>query len=195
MDVRRKKDGLITLHRDNLNELFIIKYGRLCLCIPLLPQVRFSLFIFCNLVGLFLLLVTSPLTGLYRDNALPFLAVYFVAKILLYCSLLFIANPWKQIILICRPVRFCSTAFYCVGMVGVYCTIFELNTSIVLLLCSVLVQAVSFSFYSLSYLSFTHNVLFDCIKSNKFNYRRNNLKKKVPVQMREEGDVMIDLDQ
>ncbi|KAL7713223.1 Vesicle transport protein [Entamoeba marina] len=162
-------DGLITLHRDNLNEIFISSNCKCCTNIRCCSTFRFIGYFVTFLSGLFILLLTLPVTGVYDDNPSIFFLVYCLSKILLYVSLLFLASPWKQLFLICRPVRFSTVAFSIVGIIGVWATLLSLNSSLLVLILSIAVQAVSSIFYSLSYLSFTHNVLFDCFKRPSLN--------------------------
>ncbi|ELP91042.1 hypothetical protein EIN_267680 [Entamoeba invadens IP1] len=158
------RDGIITLHRNTLGDIFITKYQKVFICFPLSPAVRFVGFVFSFLVGLFLLFITLPLTGIYSTKPIILMCFYIISKTCLYIALFFLASPWRQCILICRPVRFSTTAFHVIGMVGVWLTIFSVSDSVLVLILSLLLQIVMITFYCLSYLSFTHNVLFDCIK-------------------------------
>ncbi|GAB1222579.1 hypothetical protein ENUP19_0118G0014 [Entamoeba nuttalli] len=117
-------------------------------------MIRFIFFIISFLIGLTALLLTLPLTGLYVEYPVILGIVYIISKLLLYSSLLFIASPWKQLILICRPVRFSTLAFCIIGVHYVL------------------------HYYCLSYLSFTHNILFDCIKRPKISLLTSNLKQR-----------------
>ncbi|EKE40926.1 hypothetical protein ENUP19_0201G0004 [Entamoeba nuttalli] len=173
-----KQEGIITFHRDTMNELFISEDKYLLCCIKLHPMIRFIFFIISFLIGLTALLLTLPLTGLYVEYPVILGIVYIISKLLLYSSLLFIASPWKQLILICRPVRFSTLAFCIIGVVGIWLSIFHIINSLLILILSILLQALCFTLYCLSYLSFTHNILFDCIKRPKISLLTSNLKQR-----------------
>ena len=159
--------GVLTLHRDNLNDIFIAR-GVGCGCLRLPDSLRFAAFVVAALSGFFLLAMTLPLTGRVHDLPVVFAAVYFAAKLLLYAAIATLASPVKQLLHSCRPVRFCAIAFAVLGTAGVWLTFFAVSASVVLLLISLLLQMASFAFYILSYLSFTHNILFECIKRPAF---------------------------
>ena len=158
------KDGTITFHRDNLDNMFTTQYDKFLCCIPFHKTVRFTLFVVFFLSGLSVFTMLFPVSGLLKDTPSYVGVVYVVAKVLLYTSQVFLASPLKQMLLVCRPVRFSTVAFTVIGIVGVWLTLVGMTDSIALFILSLIIQSVSISFYTLSYLSFTRNVLFDCIK-------------------------------
>lgn len=159
-----KQKTIISLHRDQMGEIFMTDYHRLCFCIPLNTFARFLLFTITLFIGFSLLLLTLPLTGVYASQSWIIGVVYFISKTFIYLATGFVAMPTKQMFLICRPIRFSSIAFYSVGVLGTWITLFGLIRSKFLFIFCVLIQSFSWILYISSYLSFTSNILFDCIK-------------------------------
>ena len=144
---------MIQVNSEWISKFFKINDSNLLFCIPLKPSIRIIVFNVFFITGITLLIVTIPLTGIYENYEWLIFFIYILGKIFIMASFLFLGPLFKQLMSICRPIRFCSISFHFIAVSIIWLMFLFHYFNISVFICSVVIELLSIIVYCDSYLN------------------------------------------